>query len=75
MKHLKKMKRPLLLAVHGKLEAGVQHAQAYQLLLHIAAQAEALEGIRQALGDLKKSRVRKAREALEIFRRNHGTPR
>jgi prevent-host-death family protein len=75
MKHLKKTKKPLILTINGKAEAVVQDAEAYQRLLDIAAQADALEGIRQGLDDLKNGRVRPAREALESFRRTHAIPR
>lgn len=75
MKHLKETKRPLVLTVNGKAEAVVQDAEAYQRLLDIAAQADAREGMRQGLDDVKKGRVRPAREALETFRRNHGIRR
>jgi prevent-host-death family protein len=75
MKHLKKTKKPLVLTVNGKAEAVVQDAEAYQRLLDMAAQADALEGIRQGIEDTKKGRVRPAREALEMFRRNHAIPR
>lgn len=74
MKHLKKTKRPLVLTINGKAEAVVQDAEAYQRLLDIAAQAEALEGIRQGLEDVKKGRMRPARQALEQFRQNRGIP-
>ena len=75
MKQLKKSKRPVVLTVKGKAAAVVQDAEAYQRLLDIAAQANALEGIRQGIEDTKKGRVRPAREALEMFRRNHAIPR
>jgi prevent-host-death family protein len=75
MKQLKKTKKPLVLTINGKAEAVVQDAEAYQHLLDIAAQADALEGIRQGIEDIKKGRVRPAREALEMFRRNHAIPR
>jgi prevent-host-death family protein len=75
MKRLKKTKRPLILTINGKAEAVVQDAEAYQQLLDIAAQADAVEGIRQGLEDIKKGRVRPAREALESFRRTHEIPR
>ena len=75
MKRLKKTKRPLILTVNGKAEAVVQNAEAYQRVLDIAAQADAVEGIRQGLEDLKKGRVRPARESLEMFRRIHEIPR
>ncbi len=75
MKHLKKTKKPLVLTMNGKAEAVVQDAEIYQRLLDIAAQADALEGIRQGIEDIKKLLVRPAREALETFQRNHAIPR
>ncbi len=62
-------------ATHTDAEARVQNAKAHQCLLNIAAQADAHEGIRQGLEDVKKGRVRPARKALEVFRRNHAIPR
>jgi len=53
----------------------VQDAEAYQRLLDIAAQADASEGIFQGLEDVKKGRIRPAREVLEVFRRIHAIPR
>jgi prevent-host-death family protein len=75
VKQLKKTKKPLVLTVNGKAEAVVQDAEAYQRLLDIAARADVREGIRQGLEDVKKGRVRPARKALEILRRNHAIPR
>jgi PHD/YefM family antitoxin component YafN of YafNO toxin-antitoxin module len=74
MKDVKKTKKPLVLTINGKAEAVVQDAEANQRLLDIAAQADAREGIRQGLEDVKKGRVRAAREAREIFRRNRARP-
>ena len=75
MKHLKKTKKPLVLTINGRAEAVVQDAEAYQRLLDIAAQVDAREGIRQGLDDVKRGRVRPAREALEAIRRKHAIPR
>lgn len=75
MKHLKKTKKPMVLTVNGRAEAVVQDAEAYQRLLDIAAHVDADEGIRQGLEDVRKGRVRPAREALEMFRRKHAIPR
>ncbi len=75
LQQLKQTKRPIVLTVHGKAEAVVQDAEAYQRLLDIAAQANANEGIRQGIDDVNKGRVRPAREALEAFRRKRGIPR
>ncbi len=75
LKHLKKTRKPLILTINGKAAAVVQDAEAYQRLLDIAAQADAPEGIRQGLEDVKKGRVRPAREALETLRRARAIPR
>jgi prevent-host-death family protein len=72
---LKKTKKPLVLTINGKAEAVVQDAEAYQRLLDIAAQASASEGIRQGLEDVKKGRMRPAREVLDMFRRIRAVPR
>jgi prevent-host-death family protein len=75
MKQLKKSKRPVILTVKGKAAAIVQDAEAYQRLLDIAARADAEEGIRQGLEDVKAGRTRPAKEAFEDLRRKYGIPR
>ena len=70
-----KKRKVLALTLNGKAEAVVQDAEAYQRLLDIAAQADVSEGIQQGIADVKKGRVRPAREALEMFRRIHAIPR
>jgi prevent-host-death family protein len=75
MKQLKKSKRPVVLTVKGKAAAIVQDAEAYQRLLDIAASADAEEGIRQGLEDVKKGRTRPAREFFDEFEATHGIPR
>lgn len=56
-----------MLTVKGEAALIVQDAEAYQRLLDLAAQAEASEGIRQGLEDLKAGRVRLAREFFAEF--------
>ena len=75
MKQIKKSKRPVVLTVNGKAAAVVQDAEAYQRLLDIAASADATEGIRQGLEDVRKGRVRPAREFFREFEARHGLPR
>jgi prevent-host-death family protein len=74
MKQLKKSKRPVVLTVKGKAAAIVQDAEAYQRLLDVAASADAEEGIRQGLEDVKKGRTRPAREFFDEFEATHGIP-
>jgi len=72
LKQLRKSKRPVVLTVKGKAAAVVQDAEAYQRLLDIAAQADAEEGIRQGLQDVREGRVRPAREFFGEFETGHG---
>ena len=74
LKQLKKSKRPVVLTVKGKAAAIVQDAEAYQRLLDLAAQADAAEGIRQGLKDVKEGRVRPAREFFVEFEARHDRP-
>ena len=75
MKQLRKSKRPVVLTVKGKAAAVVQDAEAYQRLLDIAARADAEEGIRQGLGDVKEGKMRPAREFFDEFEAKHGLSR
>lgn len=75
LRQLKKSKRPVVLTVNGKAAAVVQDAKAYQRLLDIAAQADAAEGIRQGLRDIREGRVRPAREFFDEFEVSRGIPR
>ena len=75
LKQIKKSKRPVVLTVNGKAAAVVQDAEAYQRLLDIAASADATEGIRQGLEDLKKGRVRPTKEFFKEVELQHGLQR
>jgi len=75
MRQLKKTRRPVVLIVKGKAAAVVQDAEAYQRLLDIAARADAKEGIRQGLEDVKQGRVQAAREFFADFEAKHGLSR
>jgi len=75
LKHLRKSKRPVVLTVKGKAAAIVQDAKAYQRLLDIAALADAGEGIRQGLENVREGRVRTAREFFDEFEARHSISR
>jgi prevent-host-death family protein len=75
LKHLRKSKRPMVLTVNGKAAAVVQDAGAYQRLLDIAAQADAVEGIRQGLDDEKKGKLKPIREFFAEFEAANGLSR
>ena len=72
LKQIKKSKRPVVLTVNGKAAAVIQDAEAYQRLLDIAAQADAREGIRQGLEDVRKGRTRPAGDFFRDFEAEHG---
>jgi prevent-host-death family protein len=72
MKQLRKNKRPIVLTVNGKAAAVVQDAEAYQRLLDIAARADAAEGIRQGLEDVKRGKIRPIEDFFKEFEATHG---
>ena len=69
---LRKTGHPLVLTINGKAELVVQDAEAYQALLD---RAEAIEGIRRGLADVKAGRTKAARRVFAGLRRKHGIPR
>ena len=75
MSHLKDTGRPMVLTVNGRAAAVVQDAEAYQRLLDIAADASALEGIRQGLDDIDHGRVRLAKDVFDALRSARGLSR
>jgi hypothetical protein len=65
MKQVKKpSKRPVVLAVNGRAAAVVQYAE-----------ADAREGIRQGLEDVRKGRTRPAEEFFKEFEAKHDLSR
>jgi prevent-host-death family protein len=74
MKQLRKSKRPVVLTVKGQAAAVVQDAEAYQRLLDIAARADAKEGIRQGVEEVRSGKGRPVREFFAEFKAKHGIP-
>lgn len=71
LRAIKKTGRPRVLTVNGKAELVVQDARAYQKLLDILAQAEAIEGIRRGLASMKRGAGQPADEVFEVIRKQH----
>lgn len=67
LKHLKETGRPEVLTVNGKAAVVVQDAESYQRLLDLVEQAEAVEGIKRGLDDVKHGRTRSMRAAVEAL--------
>ncbi len=63
--------RPMVLTVNGKAEIVVQDAQSYQKMLEAIDRAEAIEGIRRGLEDVKHGRTQPLREALDEISLKH----
>jgi prevent-host-death family protein len=74
MEQMRETGNPVVLTVNGSAKLVVQDAAAYQRLLEEKEEAEALEGIRQGLDDVKKGRTRPARGALNEIRRKRKIP-
>ncbi|MEW6212596.1 MAG: type II toxin-antitoxin system Phd/YefM family antitoxin, partial [Acidobacteriota bacterium] len=53
---LKKSGRPVVLTVNGKAEVVVQDAASYQRMLDLIDRAEAIEGIRRGLEEIKQGK-------------------
>lgn len=75
LQKLKKTKRPVTLTVNGKAVAVLQDVSTFQRLLNLAAKADAQEGIRQGLEDVRKGRSRPAREVFDEIRTKYNIPR
>lgn len=61
--------------MNRKANAVAQDAAVHQRLLDTAAQADAHEGIRQGMDDVKEGRVRPAREFFSDFEKRYGIRR
>lgn len=75
LRSMKKTGRPRVLTVNGKAEIIVQDAKAYQKLLDLLDQAEAVEGIRRGLASMKRGAGRSSEEVFEVIRKKHKIPR
>lgn len=75
VEQIRRSGRPMILTVDGRAELVVQDAAAYQRLLDLIDQAEALDAIREGMEQAASGRTMPVREALEKLRRKHGIPR
>lgn len=71
IKRLAERGHPLVLTVNGTPELVVQDIESYQKMLKRIDRAEAIEGIRRGLEDVKHGRTRPADEAFDEIRRKH----
>jgi prevent-host-death family protein len=73
--HLNRTRRPIMLTVNGEPAVVLQDAASYQRLLDLAAAADAHEGIRQGLDQLKQGLGRPASEFFDYMRAKYAIPR
>ncbi len=57
-KQMKKSGSPIVLTVNGKASFVVQDAESYQRMLELLDRAEAIEGIRKGLEDVKQNKTK-----------------
>jgi hypothetical protein len=69
---LKKTGRPEVLTVHGQAELVVQHADAYQELLDLAANAAAIVGIQRGLQGMIEGTGEEAEDVFASLEREFG---
>lgn len=74
VEHLKKTGRPEILTVHGQAELVVQHAEAYQKLLDLVANAAAIVGIQRGLQGMYEGTGEDAEDAFASLERELGIP-
>lgn len=74
VEHLKKTGRPEVLTVRGQAELVVQHAEAYQKLLDLVANAAAIVGIQRGLLGVYAGSGEDAEDAFASLERELGIP-
>jgi prevent-host-death family protein len=74
MKQMKKTKEPVVLTVNGKAALVIQDAESYQDLMEAKDRAEAVEGIRRGLADMKAGRSQPADEFFKEFFAKYNIP-
>lgn len=72
LEYLRKTGRPEVLTVHGQAELVVQHAEAYQKLLDLAANAAAIVGIQRGLQGMYEGSGEDAEDAFASIERELG---
>lgn len=72
---LKKTGRPAVLTVNGRSAMVVQDVKSYKKLLDAIDRAEAIEGIRRGLEDVKAGRTRPAKEVHNELLKKYGISR
>ncbi len=72
VKQMKETRTAVVLTVNGKAEIVVQDAESYQAMLDVIDRAEAVEGVRRGIDQMKRGEGRPAEEVFSEFRKKHG---
>ncbi len=75
LKKMKRNRRPMVLTVKGKAEMVALDVASFQEMLEALDRAEAIEGIRRGLEDVKHGRTKPAKQFLEELRREFNFPK
>jgi PHD/YefM family antitoxin component YafN of YafNO toxin-antitoxin module len=69
---LKETGDPVILTINGKAELVVQDAASYQKLLDLVEEMKVVDGVHQALEDMKAGRTMRLDDFNEHARKKHG---
>jgi hypothetical protein len=72
VEHLRRTGRPEVLTVHGRAELVVQHADAYQKLLDVVAEAASVIGVHRGLQGMHAGTGEDAEDAFASLERELG---
>ena len=65
VKQMRKSGTPVILTVNGKAKVVVQDAESYQKILELLDRAEAIEGIRRGLEEVKQNKTKSLKDFEE----------
>jgi hypothetical protein len=75
LEQLRQTGLPIVLTINGKAALVVQDAGSYQKLVELVDRLETIEGVEQALAEMKAGKGRPAEKALEELRHKLNIPR
>jgi len=74
IERLRQIRQPIELTVNGATEMVLLDVDSFRKLLEVAEYANAVEGIKQGLEDIREGRTRPAKEFFEEMRAKYNIP-